>query len=295
MSGGARKILARSGRTFHLASLFLPARTRTEAADLYAFCRGKDDLADEGAGDSFILQNVKRTLVENPTGPEAAAFGWPVDLERHYPGLAEVAAEHVSALADDTGARTLRSEGELLRYAWGVAGTVGLMMRRVLGATAEADGAASDLGIAMQLTNIARDVKEDRERKRFYLPSEWITPEDVCRAVDDSITGGGPQPPDVIGAKRSLIEATLRLLALADQFYAKADAGMHFLPWRARLSILAAAGCYREIGVMVAADVPASWSRRTVVGRTAKLALIARAISRLGREPERLREEEAQA
>ena len=258
----AQAVLARSGRTFHLASLLLPAQMRCHAAELYAFCRRMDDIADEGgAGEQKHLQSVILALDEDPLSDEAAALGWPVELEAYFPGIAKIAVTLTQSLAADAGPRRIETEPELLQYAFGVAGTVGLMMCRILGAPPAGAQAASHLGIAMQLTNIARDVRDDLGRDRIYLPSAWIAPE----AVETATAGGDPAP---------LVAATARLLALADQFYASAQTGMHYLPWRARVSILAAAACYREIGVLVGRDIPESWRRRIVVPRTRKAALL---------------------
>ncbi len=268
----AQAVLARSGRTFHLASHLLPPRMRWEAAELYAFCRKIDDLADEAGADEIHTRNDKlalviRALKVEPLGDEAAALGWPVELERRLPGISEIAGTLTQALAADTGPRRIADEQELLAYAFGVAGTVGLMMCRILGAPPAGARAASHLGIAMQLTNIARDVCEDLGRDRIYLPVQWI----AASAVEAAVAGAESLP---------LVRSTERLLTLAEQFYRSADAGMHYLPWRARFGILAAASCYREIGILVSRDVTASWRCRVVVPRQRKAALVLRAAAR---------------
>ena len=266
MSDRAQAVLARSGRTFHLASRLLPGGMREDAAQLYEFCRRMDDLADEGApAGGEQIQAAIAALEQDPLGDIAAALGWPVELETRYGGISKVAVTLARALADDTGARRIATEAELLHYAFGVAGTVGLMMCRILGAPPEGAEAASYLGIAMQLTNIARDVADDCGRDRVYLPAAWVTTIEVERAL----TGGPPEP---------LLEATQRLLALAESYYAAADRGMGYLPWRARTAILAAAACYREIGVSVGRDVPRSWRRRTVVTARRKGELVGRSV-----------------
>ncbi len=260
----ARRVMARSGRTFHLASRLLPGPMRIHAAELYAFCRRVDDLADDtAAGQRDPLTRTIAALERNPLGPESAEAGWPVELEEHLPGISKVAVTLTRALAADTGPQRIGTEQELLAYAFGVAGTVGLMMCRVLGAPPAGATAASHLGIAMQLTNIARDVREDFERDRIYLPASWIEPADLKAALT-----GGPTSP--------LIAATARLLALADSYYASAHMGMHYLPLRARTAILAAASCYREIGVRVSRAPEASWRARTVVSRGRKAILVGR-------------------
>jgi phytoene synthase len=139
-------------------------------------------------------------------------------------------------------------------------------MCRILGAPPAAAGPAADLGKAMQFTNIARDVREDLERDRIYLPGEWVAPAEVATALH----GGDPGP---------LMAATDLLLHAADDLYARGHAGMHFLPWRARVGILAAAACYREIGLAVARDIPESWQRRVVVGGRRKAMLVLRSFA----------------
>ena len=269
----AEAILARSGRTFHLASRLLPPRMRSEAAELYAFCRRMDDLADEeGTADLDVrsrqLEQVLQVLQTDPLSDVAESLGWPVELEMRFPGISRIAMTLTESLAADIGARSIADERELLVYAFGVAGTVGLMMCRILGAPPAGAEAAAHLGIAMQLTNIARDIREDLERDRIYLPATWISSADVKAAI-----AAAPVSPDAPAVAR-LVQTIRRLLALAERFYRSADAGMHYLPWRARLSILAASACYREIGVRVEQDIAASWQRRTVVPFRVKARLV---------------------
>ncbi len=263
--------MARSGRTFHLASRLLPLRMREDAAELYAFCRHMDDLADEQepsvrARGPEMLQRAIRALDEDPLGEEAVACGWPVDLEARFAGLSRVALRLTQSLAADVGPQRIGTERELTEYAFGVAGTVGIMMCRILGAPPEAAQAATDLGIAMQLTNIARDVAEDLGRDRIYLPAAWVAP----KAVEAAIVSGG--------RSAELERATSRLLELAERYYRSGHSGMQYLPWRARVSILAAAACYREIGIVVGRDIPLSWRKRAVVARSRKAQLLLSAL-----------------
>lgn len=273
----AQAVLARNGRTFHLASLLLPRQMRVDAAELYAFCRRVDDIADEGAAGEALARKEEiarfvAVLERDPLSDEAARVGWPVDLEARYPGISKVAVALTQAAGADIGSRRIADEQELIEYAFGVAGTVGLMMCRILGAPPVAAEAASHLGIAMQLSNIARDVHEDSENDRVYLPASWVEPAQVFAALHGDAVQGA--------AECALEDATLRLLQLAEQYYRSADRGMRYLPWRARLGILAAAACYREIGVRVGRDVPDSWRQRTVVPTRVKAALVAGAMFR---------------
>ena len=264
----AEQVMRRSGRTFHLASRLLPAQMRADAFELYSYCRLIDDLADNGSREEHaLIAEVVAAIEVDPLGDEAASYGWPVDLEARFPHISAVALRLTRALAADAGPCRIATEAALHEYAFGVAGTVGIMMCRILGAPPEAAEAAADLGIAMQLTNIARDVREDLGRDRIYLPASWIEPS----AVEHAVAGGDPAP---------LVAATHRLLALAERYYVSGDAGLHHLAWRARASILAARLCYREIGQVVAHDVPLSWRRRAVVPASRKARLVAEALTR---------------
>jgi phytoene synthase len=145
------------------------------------------------------------------------------------------------------------------------------MMAEVLGARREGTRAAIELGIAMQLSNIARDVAQDLRAGRVYLPASWIGSAELELALKQ-----GDEC-----AQQRLRASTVRLLELADSFYDAAFAGLWTLPWRVRWSILSAALCYREIGVYVGKDVDGSWRRRTVVPRWRKLVLIGIAALRM--------------
>ena len=133
----AEQVMARSGRTFHLAARLLPRQMRLDATALYAFCRRMDDLADEAvthegsalqARQIAELHDTVRILGNDPLGEAAEAAGWPVELEARYPGISKVAVTLTQALAADTGPCRVDSQHELQHYAFGVAGTVGLMM-----------------------------------------------------------------------------------------------------------------------------------------------------------------------
>jgi phytoene synthase len=166
----------------------------------------------------------------------------------------------VEAIESDTGQVRIASWEGLIRFCYGVASTVGLMMCAVMGVRNPAAlPFAVDLGIAMQLTNIARDVVEDAERDRVYLPGEWLGP--------------GIEPHQIIAgepaARRCIAGARKRLLGRAAQYYRSADSGMRFLPLRARLAVLTAARLYEAIGHHVQGE--ALWGDRAFVGAAEKI------------------------
>lgn len=272
----ARAVLRHHGRTFFFASHLLGSRHAERAAMLYAFCRHVDDLADEGSDPQAArtaLAGVSHSLI---TG--RGADRWTVSMRslQASSGLGVAPAlELVAGVSSDLGTVRVADEAALVRYAYQVAGTVGLMMCAVLDVQdPRARPFAIDLGIAMQLTNIARDVGEDARMGRRYLPASWI---------------GDAQPVDIIAPdpllQRKLCDATRRLLAQADRHYASAESGLGFLPARARLAILTAGRTYRAIGARIADNGYRSWDQRAVVGSTAKAGHAAKALLAFAMSP----------
>ena len=250
------ELLARAGKSFHLAGKFLPSDRRAAATQLYAFCRGLDDLADE-TGDAAQIEAVATALENRDTSNPLAALY--LTLENPDPAPAIALAR---ALRDDTGPTQIPDERALLRYCHGVAGTVGLMMARVLGATEPAAAwHAIDLGIALQLTNIARDTREDADHGRRYLPATWI---DL-------------PPAGIRRAPERVHEAALRCLALAEPYYASGLAGLAYLPPESRRGILIAAKVYREIGEELRRQGPHRTQDRVIVPTTRKALLVVQA------------------
>jgi phytoene synthase len=248
------ELLARAGKSFHLAGKFLPPDRRQAATQLYAFCRGLDDLADE-SGDAAQIEAVATALENGDHSNPLAAFY--LALENPDPAPAIALAR---ALRDDTGPTVIADERALLRYCHGVAGTVGLMMARVLGATEPAAAYhAIDLGIALQLTNIARDTREDADHGRRYLPATWL---DL-------------PPASIRRAPERLHQAALRCLVLAEPYYASGLAGLAYLPPESRRGILIAAKVYREIGEELRRRGPHRTNDRVVVPAWRKATLVA--------------------
>lgn len=244
--------------SFAFASTLLPPDTREATRSLYAACRSLDDLADgadpdQAAGclDQVLKGLSPASLAEqNDLRPEARVF---LKLARsHDLGLG--AARHlVQTLASDLRPARLQTEAELLAYAQGAAGTVGEMMSDLLctpGHGEEGRAYAADLGIAMQLTNIARDVPEDAKMGRRYLPFDWC-PFTPTALVD----------PDA-ASRKTAEQAISRTLALAEKYYARARQGYASLPFRARIVVGLAAERYREIGMCIARMPDRVWSER---------------------------------
>ncbi len=258
----AQRTLAEHGRTFAWASVWLGDRQGESIALLYAFCRRVDDLVDEKPVDEarLALAGVRRDVASGASAdPVIESF---LRISREHGIDSRVVDELLTGFETDLDGVRVANESELVRYAYRVAGTVGLMCTRLFGVQdAKAEPFAVDLGIAMQLTNIARDVREDAERDRIYLPGRWLTPR------VDPASLRAPSPP----VMREVRSATDRLLALAGRYYRSADHGMRALPPRARIAVWVASRVYEAIGPRVRARPSSAWGERAVVDTKRKL------------------------
>ncbi len=266
----AAVVLRAHGRSFHFASQLLDAGQAARAARLYAFCRHVDDLADApaaGADPREALAGLRRQLVAGAaTHPVAADF---LALRAEAGMPLRPALDLVDGVAGDLGPVAIADEAALVRYAYAVAGTVGLLMCPLLGARDRAAlPFAVDLGIAMQLTNIARDVAEDARLGRRYLPGTWV--DDA--AASDIATAS----PALAAHLQSAVE---RLLALADAYYASGEAGLAYLPARPGFAIQVAARVYRGIGGRVRASGQGFLSSRCRVDPLRRVAIATQAVA----------------
>ncbi len=257
----AHEVLSRHGRSFHLAARFLPATTRARATCLYAFCRELDDLADHTenpAEANAKLLEVRRVLQESDQ-PVCRIYR-SLQLADEQPADALLLA-----LAQDTGPGQMASVDELLRYSHGVAGTVGLMMSEILGATSpSARPHALDLGIGMQLVNICRDVREDARRGRIYLPLDWLSP-----GVTAETLAADPLP---------AWPTVQKCLQLAEEYFVSGFVGLSYLPAESRRGIWLAGRVYREIGQEILRRGPHALLQRTVVPNWRRFALALRCL-----------------
>jgi 15-cis-phytoene synthase len=264
-------VLKSHGRSFHFASRLLGQTYRIRAARLYAFCRYVDDLADESCDPAIAAQELlalKASLQTGKTNEPCVASMIDLMQELSMP-LAPVLSL-VNGVQSDLEPRRIQDQAELLQYAYQVAGTVGLMMCIILDVRdRQAWPFAIDLGIAMQLTNIARDVGEDAHKGRLYLPAEWLGGISAAQI---------PKPSAEHAAQ--LRDATQQVLSLAQTYYQSGLDGIHYLPTTARYGIVVAAMVYREIGQMVTDNDYRSWDSRAIVPYSRKLATAAKALTR---------------
>lgn len=222
------------GKSFYWASFFLPKKNRIAASRLYSICRYLDDVADNSKLDtSSQIKNIFNQIKENESSEINIFF------KQNNINLG-ILKDLIDGLISDQQNVRVTDEKELIDYSYKVAGTVGLMMLPIINTKdAEARKHAIDLGIAMQLTNIARDVYEDAKMNRLYLPKEWLGQVSISDLIDNKLDD----------QKKRLIELSIKnLIELSDKFYANGFSGMKFIPLRTRLAIFFAAKIYKGIG-----------------------------------------------
>lgn len=265
-----QELMRGGSKTFFAASRLLPARVRAPACALYAFCRLADDEIDQGSDPHAALRGLHSRLDDVYAGRPQA-----IDVDRALASVVHrfaIPRELPDALLDgflwDATGRSYQTLEDVMDYGARVAGTVGAMMSLVMGARgAHALARACELGVAMQLTNIARDVGEDARNGRLYLPHDWLQ----AVGIDPQAWLAAPHFNDGIA------RVVQRLLNAADELYTRAEQGIAALPRDCRPAIHAARLVYAEIGRQLERQGLDSVQQRAVVPRQRKLALLARA------------------
>ena len=264
-----RAAMRTGSRSFFVASRLLPAPARAQATALYAFCRAADDAIDRG-GQEMAVTALRARL-------DAIYAGLPGQaVDRALASVVAACAiprllldQLVEGFAWDVEGRRYEDLDGVLEYAMRVAGSVGAMMALIMGVRATvALKAAADLGCAMQLTNIARDVGEDGRAGRVYLPLEWLR----AAGVEPDAWVARPVFSEALGG------VVKRLLAEAQLLYAAADRGIAMLPGGCRPAVRAASMLYEAIGGEVARLGYDSVSHRAVVPARRKARLLVRGV-----------------
>ena len=278
LAAASRETIQKGSQSFAAAAALFDPQTRADAEMLYAWCRYCDDVIDgQTLGherEVLAPDEVQRRLEGLYAHTRAALAGEPTD-DPAFAAFREVAGrraipeqyaiELIDGFAMDVGGRRYQTIEDTLDYCWHVAGVVGAMMAIVMGVK-PGDlvtlRRAQDLGLAFQLTNIARDIVEDAQNGRVYLPADWLTeagvPQDAIAAPEHRTA--------VAGLARRLVDA-------AEPYYASARWGLRGLPFRSAWAVAAALGVYREIGVKVVARGPAAWDERVSTSTGEKVAL----------------------
>ena len=270
--------IKKGSKSFALASRVLPPELRDDASMLYAWCRYCDDVIDGqemGHGqiaDYKIGQGERLEQLRTQTGDALA--GKPVD-NPVFAGLARVVTTHdidhkhpfdlLKGFEMDAEERVYNSVDDILDYSYHVAGVVGVMMANIMGVRDEATlDRASDLGLAFQLTNIARDVIDDAEADRVFVPRDLLIKHGA--PIDAASLA---KPENWPAAHKAASEQ----LDIAEQYYESAKVGIKELPFRCAWAISAALAVYREIGERLREGGPEAWEGRVSASKGRKMAL----------------------
>ena len=232
-------VIKNHSKSFSLAAKLLPKEIRSDVEKLYAWCRWCDDAVDEVSKLREASERLKllRQDVHRIYRGDAAihpATQWLASVVMKYKIPEQLPLDLLGGMKTDLQNPVLETVEQLLHYCYQAAGTVGLMMSRIMGATTPlALQRAKALGMAMQLTNIARDINEDWQLGRRYVPKKWLS---LIPKTDKTPTNS------------QVRKAVRNLLSLADDLYEEGFKGLKYLPDGARTAIRLAGNVYQEIG-----------------------------------------------
>ena len=275
-----RETLNRGSKTFSLASLFFSSQTYRDVSRLYSWCRACDDITD-GSVLGFdqdarglpiervdliwekTLQAIQAPQLKND--PEFEAFG---SLLRDYKIPLIYAQDLIEGMRHDALHRTCKTQEDLFLYCYRVAGVVGLMMTHLIGIkSSRALKNAVSLGIALQLTNILRDIGDDFRVGRLYLPTDWL--DDLLIPHDEIMD---------TPHRECMLFIMRRLQVEAYRHYQIGLEGLIDLPFRAALAVSVAACNYQMIGDRVLELAPHSLKTRTLLSRWDRVKATSRGI-----------------
>ncbi len=277
----ARESIAKGSRSFALASKLFDKQTREHAWLLYSWCRKCDDIADgqDHGGALSVVENPQERLDHIRDMTERALSGQ-VTGDPAFDALGLVAKEcsipHqwprdlVQGFAMDAAEFSPRTTEDMLTYCYHVAGVVGLMMAVIMGVSPGDEDTlkrAKDLGLAFQLANVARDIGEDADAGRCYIPATMLGKADIP-----------PGEHMKVHHRAALAGIAVRLAEMAGEYEASARVGAQRLSFRSRWAVLAAAGIYGDIAREVSRRGSHAWDHRVVTSKAAKARWIAKAL-----------------
>ncbi|MBT7814380.1 MAG: squalene/phytoene synthase family protein [Gammaproteobacteria bacterium] len=215
-------IIYKNSKSFYWASKFLPKKILKKVINIYAFCRLQDDLVDEGIKieDSSELEELENII-------------------KSYGVSKNIISNLMEGINSDKNFKRFKDNSELLRYCYKVAGVVGLMMIKALDIKqSEAKYFAIDLGMAMQLTNISRDIMQDYKKNRIYIPENTGINKDIIS--------------NMTSENEKKIKKVVNQIILKSEIYYKSSLnGMRYIPIRSRLAILVSLRIYQGIGIKI--------------------------------------------
>jgi phytoene synthase len=263
----AIQTIALGSKSFALASKFFPHELQMGAAMVYMWCRYCDDEIDKIQKNTAVLERLLQKtsdIYQNPSLVVEHPFVALKEVVVKYKIPAVYPLDLLAGMKMDLEDFKYHTLEQLLLYCYRVASTVGIMMSYVMGLfRIEALEEAAHLGIAMQLSNISRDVKEDYVMGRTYLPINWLTDAGLTRENYMELKN-----------RDKLFSVIMRLIAKSEEYYHRGLSGVGALSWRSALTILIAGKMYREIGREILRRGPLAIDRRTVVPTWRKVFLI---------------------
>ncbi len=271
VSSDPQTAIQKGSKSFYLASLFFSERTKYDCWVLYRWCRYCDDRIDNGGtkADLEELKSLTRMALKGlPVPDEFQAVG---EICLKYSIPEKYLFDLLSGFEKDTFGIHIHDQKDLEEYAYQVAGVVGMMMSHIMKANLpKASGAAQSMGNAMQLTNIARDIREDFLKDRIYLPTTWLADEDinVGQLIDSS-------------QREKLFRVVKRLLARAQELYREGHSGLNDLPFRSAVAVSIASSIYSAIGKKILKRGSNSLDSRVYVSLPEKLWFVIEGLGRV--------------
>lgn len=259
----SQQSIKNGSKSFYLASLFFSEKIKQDSWSLYRWCRTCDDAIDQAPQNQllerldFIFSQSKLAFENDPTTffPEVSSL-----IQKHHiPQM--YFNDMLEGFKSDALKNFPKDEKELLTYSYQVAGVVGLIMSYIMGVNdKKALPHAVDLGIAMQLTNIARDVREDAFQGRVYIPASWLK--------EKGLTNLNLIEPE---HRMAVYEVVEKILSMADRYYNFGRRGLRYLPLRAAWAVCIASYIYQAIGKKIRKQGPWSLDQRVIISPSEKL------------------------
>jgi phytoene synthase len=270
-------VIQKGSKSFAAAAKLFDPETRGRAYMLYAWCRHCDDETDDqdlGFGSSRLSPEEGRARVDRLRSETLRALAGEATDDPIFAGLQRVVADceiphrypmdHLDGFVMDVEGREYRTLADTVEYCYHVAGVVGVMMAYIMGVRDEPTlDRATDLGLALQLTNICSGVVEDAEVGRVYLPLDWLT--------EAGVPSGGLAAPE---HREGVFDVVRRILFEADRYYQSAWLGISQLPPRSAWAVAAANAVYSDIGRLILGRGPSAWNTRASTSKLRKISLV---------------------
>lgn len=276
-----QKVIKKGSKSFSLAAQIFGTETQEAAVALYGWCRHCDDEIDFSehgftiVPDRFNLnQDIQKERLDKLIQKTKAAYRGEKMVDPVFVAFQNIVMKYqipekypldlLEGMAMDARQQIYPTLGDLLLYCYRVAGTVGLMMTHIMGTSDPAAlKHAAHMGMAMQLTNISRDIMDDAQMGRTYLPICWLRDWGIPRhEIADQ------------KHRQKIYQLAQRLLSVADDYYKEGDRGLKYLPFRAASTISAARYVYSNIGQQIRTQGHKAWDARPIVPLWKKISVM---------------------